>query len=68
MNSFLPKVLDLNGMSLTTSLVVWSMIAFLAALLLLLAFLLFKSFYPRISNKKSTSKKVEPKGFGGFSN
>ncbi len=66
MNTSLPIMLDLKGMSLTTSVVVWSMIAFLAFLLLVLVIAFYRNFSPRkIEQKKSSAKKVGPKGFGG---
>ena len=68
MNPSFPKILDLSGMSPTTALVVWTMIAFLAILLSVLCIFVFKNFYPVSKKKKPKSKALGSKGFGGLSN
>ncbi len=67
-NSYLPTILEFEGMSRTTAWVVWSMIAFLGVIILLFVLSFSKNSYPDIQKKKPSSKSVAPKGFGGFSN
>ncbi len=67
MKTSFPKLLEFNGMSATTAFVVWTMIAFLVIILLILGFSFFKNFYSVIDAKQSKSKKIDNKGFGDFS-
>ncbi len=67
MNSSIPKILDVNHMSLTTTIVLYSMIAFLILLFVLLGALFFKAFFSGAQKKQTKAKKIESKGFGGFS-
>ena len=61
-------MLDFNDMSLTTSLVVWSMIAFLLLLFVVLGTLLFRNSYRGDQAKNFKVTKRESKGFGDLSN
>ncbi|AAP99714.1 Predicted protein [Prochlorococcus marinus subsp. marinus str. CCMP1375] len=57
------KALELADASRTTSLVVWSMLIFLAVLLIGLSIALVTQIKSRVKKYESPSKKEGPKGF-----